>query len=333
MKNNFALSQLSSRTFLVTGGAGFIGSNIVEHLLKNQAKKVKVLDNLATGYKKNIASFLNHPNFEFVEGDIRDFDCCLKTTEGVDVILHHAALGSVPRSINDPITSNSVNVTGFLNMLVAAKDNKVDRFIYASSSSTYGDNLTLPKVEGQSGKPLSPYAVTKQINELYADVFAKTYGLKVIGLKYFNVFGPRQNTKGAYAAVIPLFINSILNDTPVFIDGDGLQARDFTYVTNVVQANLKAALTTNQDAFNQVFNIALGNSTSVKYLYESVKKFANSNMDAQHRPTRPGDIKDSLADISKAVSLLDYSPEVSVEEGLKITFDWFANNQEFVKQE
>ncbi|HEX8546460.1 MAG TPA: NAD-dependent epimerase/dehydratase family protein, partial [Cytophagaceae bacterium] len=215
---------------------------------------------------------------------------------------------------------------------VASRDSKVDRFIYASSSSTYGDNKTLPKVEDHVGKPLSPYAVTKQINELYADVFAKTYGLKIIGLKYFNVFGPRQNTKGAYAAVIPLFIHSILNQTPVFIDGDGSQSRDFTFVSNVIQANVKAALTTNESAFNQVFNIALGETTSVKFIFESVKNFANSSLEAEYRPSRPGDVKDSLANITKAVKLLQYAPEVSVAEGLRYTFDWFVKNQDFVRE-
>lgn len=318
---------------LVTGGAGFIGSNIVERLLKNGTEKVRVLDNLSTGFYKNLKSFENNPAFEFIQGDIRDSSTCLQACEGMDIISHQAALGSVPRSIKDPIATNAVNITGFLNMLVAARDSNAMRFVYAASSSTYGDSESLPKVEDKIGKPLSPYAVTKYVNELYADVFAKTYGMETIGLRYFNVFGPRQDPKGAYAAVIPLFIDAILGEKAPVINGNGEQTRDFTYVDNAVDANLKAMFTDNKAALNQVYNIAFGQRTSLNELFEMANSIGGKSISPLYGPERQGDIKDSLADISKAQKSLGYEPLVSVSEGLKRTFTWFKENTEFIRAE
>lgn len=325
--------ELSNTSFLVTGGAGFIGSNIVEYLLNYGAKKVVVLDNLSNGFYKNIEPFIQNKSFQFVEGDIRDLQICKKACEGIDIVLHQAALGSVPRSINDPITSNAVNIDGFLNMLVAVKESGcVKRMVYAASSSTYGDSKKLPKVEDEIGKPLSPYAVTKYVNELYADVFAKTYGMELIGLRYFNVFGPRQDPKGAYAAVIPLFADAILKRKSATINGDGEQTRDFTFVENAVQANIKAAFADNPEAINQVYNVAVGDRTSVKQMYYILKNYAGSEIEPTFGPTRAGDVRDSLADISKAEKLLGYQPSVKFEEGLIITYNWYLNNQEFVNK-
>lgn len=318
---------------LVTGGAGFIGSNIVERLLKNGTEKVRVLDNLSTGFYKNLKEFENNPAFEFIEGDIRDPDTCLQACEGMDIVSHQAALGSVPRSIKDPIATNSVNITGFLNMLVAARDSHTRRFIYAASSSTYGDSESLPKVEDKIGKPLSPYAVTKYVNELYADVFARTYGMETIGLRYFNVFGPKQDPKGAYAAVIPLFIDAILAEKPPVINGNGEQTRDFTYVDNAVDANLKAMFTDNKAALNQVYNIAFGQRTSLNQLFEMANSIGGKTISPVYGPERQGDIKDSLADISKARKALGYEPLVSVSEGLQRTFRWFKENMAFIRIE
>jgi UDP-N-acetylglucosamine/UDP-N-acetylgalactosamine 4-epimerase len=328
----FHNQDISSLSFLVTGGAGFIGSNLVEYLLAHNAGKVRVLDNLSNGFYKNIKPFEDHPRFEFIEGDIRDLETCQQACTGMDTVLHQAALGSVPRSIKDPITSNDVNIGGFLNMLVATRDAGVKRFVYAASSSTYGDSKSLPKVEDKIGKPLSPYAITKYVNELYADVFSKTYGMECIGLRYFNIFGPRQDPKGAYAAVIPLFIESIIKEKSPVINGAGEHTRDFTFVANAVQANIKAALVTNPEAVNQVYNIAVGDRTSLNQMFSILKKAAGSELEAIHGPERPGDIRDSLADISKANTLLGYDPQVRIEEGLQRTLEWFKDNQEFIYQ-
>ena len=327
----FHKADLSSYRFLVTGGAGFIGSNLLEYLIKYGAGKVKVLDNLSTGFLSNIEPYLNHPSFEFIQGDIREQETCQKACEGVDFVFHEAALGSVPRSIQDPITTNSVNISGFANMLVAARDQKVKRFVYAASSSTYGDSKKLPKVEHEIGKPLSPYAVTKYVNELYADVFAKTYNMQIIGLRYFNVFGPRQSPEGAYAAVIPLFIQAFSKNTSPYMDGDGEQTRDFTFVENAVQANIKAAFTGNEKALNEVFNTAVGDRTSLNKVATSIKEIAGASVSPLYRAARAGDIRDSHADISKAKELLEYNPIVRIEEGLKITYDWFCKENIYSK--
>jgi UDP-N-acetylglucosamine 4-epimerase len=314
---------ISSSRFLVTGGAGFIGSHIAEYLLNAGAKQVRVLDNLSTGYMNNLESFISHPNFEFVKGDIREPGTCKGACEGMDYVSHQAALGSVPRSIEDPITTNEVNITGHLNMLISCRDMAVKRMVYAASSSTYGDSKILPKKEEVIGRPLSPYAVTKYVNELYADVFYKTYGLETIGLRYFNVFGPRQNPNGPYAAVIPLFISAILENRPSYINGDGEQTRDFTYVANAVQANIKAMVTENQSAINQVFNIAVGEQTSLNRLFSIIADAVEAhNIKPVYRESRKGDVRDSLADIGKAEKFLDYKPSVKIEEGLMKTIEW-----------
>ncbi|HEV7334072.1 MAG TPA: SDR family oxidoreductase [Flavisolibacter sp.] len=315
---------------LVTGGAGFIGANLVEHLLNNpQVTLVRVLDNLATGSLKNLEEFQSNPKFEFVEGDIRSFDICLKSCEGIDLISHQAALGSVPRSINDPLTSNEVNITGTLNLFTAAKEKSIKRVVYAASSSTYGDHPGLPKVEDRIGNPLSPYAVTKYVNELYARVYANLYGLELIGLRYFNVFGPKQNPKGPYAAVIPLFINAILaNESPV-INGDGEQSRDFTYVDNAVTANQLALFTQNREAVNQVYNVACGEQTSLIELFAIIKEVAGSDLAPKYGPERKGDVKHSLADIRKASEFLSYKPAVNIRDGLKPTFEYYRKQFHF----
>ena len=316
-------ADLSKLSFLITGGAGFIGSNLTAYLLKHKAKKVRVLDNFSNGHRKNLVEFMEHPDFELIEGDIRDLETCKTAMEAMDYVAHQAALGSVPRSINDPATTNEVNVSGFLNMLIALKDSTtVKRMVYAASSSTYGDSKALPKVEDTIGKPLSPYAVTKYVNELYADVFGTTYGTDVIGLRYFNVFGPKQSPDGAYAAVIPLFMQALKDDTSPKINGDGEQTRDFTFIDNVVQANVKGFFAS-KDAKNEVFNVACGERISINYLWESLRVAANSELEAIYGPTRQGDVKDSLADISKAQQLLGYQPKYTVREGLKITWDAF----------
>lgn len=313
---------------LVTGGAGFIGSNLVEHLLQHpHVSFVRVLDNLATGSKENIAPFFANNKFEFIEGDIRDYDTCVKACNNIDLITHQAALGSVPRSINDPITSNNVNITGTLNIFAAAKENAIKRVVYAASSSTYGDHPGLPKKEDIIGKPLSPYAITKFVNELYADVFARLYNMEFIGLRYFNIFGPKQNPAGPYAAVIPLFVQALIDGKAPVINGDGSHSRDFTFVNNAVQANILALLTKNKNAVNQVYNIACGHQTSLVELYNSLKEFAGSNLEPIFGPERKGDVKHSLADISKAKTLLGYEPAVSVNEGLAKTFAWYKNKQ------
>jgi UDP-N-acetylglucosamine/UDP-N-acetyl-alpha-D-glucosaminouronate 4-epimerase len=313
---------------LVTGGAGFIGSNLVEKLLEEKrVGMVRVLDNLATGSRKNIEDFLSHSKFEFVEADIRDFSSCCDACEGIDCISHQAALGSVPRSIHDPLTTNAVNITGTLNIFTAAKEKGIKRVVYAASSSTYGDHPALPKREEAIGKPLSPYAVTKLVNELYADVYSKLYGTELIGLRYFNIFGPKQNPRGPYAAVIPLFVEALLDHVPPTINGDGTHSRDFTYVANAVHANLLALFTENKEAVNQVYNIACGQQTSLLQLFELLRNEANSNLKPKHAPERKGDVKHSLADISKAAKLLGYSPLIDEREGLKRTFSWYKNNR------
>lgn len=315
---------------LVTGGAGFIGSNLVEHLLnKPEVELVRVLDNLATGNTRNIASFESHPRFEFLQGDIRDYQTCLQATESISHISHQAALGSVPRSINDPLTTNEVNITGTLNIFTAAKTNGIKRVVYAASSSTYGDHPGLPKVEDRIGNPLSPYAVTKYVNELYARVYADVYGLELIGLRYFNVFGPNQNPQGPYAAVIPLFVQAVLNNEAPIINGDGEHSRDFTYVANAVQANERALFTQHTDAVNQVYNIAFGERTTLNEVFEMIKEVAGSDLAPKYGPERRGDVKHSLADISKARTLLGYDPAFSVKEGLKIAFEWYRKHHHF----
>lgn len=313
--------HLENHSFLITGGAGFIGSNLVEYLLKHNAKKVRVLDNLATGFKHNIQEFESNPNFEFLLGDIRDVETCKKAVDGIDYVLHQAALGSVPRSFNDPITTNAVNISGFLNMLVASRDAGVKRMVYAASSSTYGDSKALPKQEEIIGKPLSPYAITKYVNELYADNISKHFDFHTIGLRYFNVFGPKQNVKGAYAAVIPLFFNAGIHNTKVTINGDGNQTRDFTFIENVVQANMKSLFATITQ--HEVINVAVGDRISVNDLWNNIKEFTKSTVEVEYGESRIGDVRDSLADISKAKKLIGYLPKYNVRDGLAITHDFF----------
>jgi UDP-N-acetylglucosamine 4-epimerase len=311
---------------LVTGGAGFIGSNLTESLLKdNRVQLVRVLDNLATGSLANLREISSNKKFEFVDGDIRSYDDCLRSCDGIDLISHQAALGSVPRSVNDPLTTNDVNITGTLNVFTAAKEKKIRRVVYAASSSTYGDHPGLPKKEDQIGKPLSPYAVTKYVNELYAEVYAKVYGTEFIGLRYFNVFGPKQNPEGAYAAVVPLFILAVLNNQSPKINGDGEHSRDFTFVENAVQANLLGLFTGNPAAVNEVYNIAFGRQTSLNELFNMIREITGSNISPNYGPERLGDVRHSLADIAKAKKLLNYSPVTGVKEGLQQTFQWYQN--------
>jgi UDP-N-acetylglucosamine/UDP-N-acetylgalactosamine 4-epimerase len=315
---------------LITGGAGFIGSNLTEHLVSIPGvEKVRVLDNLSTGSMKNLETLTNNSKFEFIEGDIRNYDTCLKACTGMNLVSHQAALGSVPRSINDPLTTNDVNITGTLNIFTAAKEAKIKRVVYAASSSTYGDHPGLPKVEDNIGKPLSPYAVTKYVNELYARVYADVYGMELIGLRYFNVFGPRQNPQGPYAAVIPLFIKAVLNNEPPVINGDGEHSRDFTFVGNAVDANVRALTVVNPEAVNQVYNIAFGERTTLNEVFESIKGVAGSDLAPLYGPERIGDVKHSLADISKAKDLLGYQPGTSVREGLKTAFEWYREQHHF----
>jgi len=323
--------QLTKKKILVTGGAGFIGSNLTEALLKLN-NEVICLDNFATGKEENITPFLTNPNYTLIEGDIRKLSDCKLAVKDVDYVLHQAALGSVPRSIKDPITSNEVNVSGFLNMLTASRDSGVKRFIYAASSSTYGDSEALPKVEDKIGKPLSPYAITKYVNELYADVFSKTYGLETIGLRYFNVFGRKQDPNGAYAAVIPKFVSQFMAGESPVINGNGEFSRDFTYIDNVIQANLLSITTKNKKAINTVYNVAFGERNTLKDLVELLKKhlteFDPKIKDIQviYGPNRVGDIPHSLASVDKAKNLLAYNPQFSLEKGLKEAVNWYWNN-------
>ncbi len=316
---------------LITGAAGFIGSNLTEYML-DKGYTVVGLDNYATGFAHNLKPFLAHPNFSFVEGDIRSLETFIAASKGVDCILHQAALGSVPRSINDPLTSNEVNINGFLNLLEAAKKNKVKRVVYAASSSTYGDSKALPKIEENIGKPLSPYAVTKYVNELYADVFAKTYGMEIIGLRYFNVFGRRQTPNGAYAAVIPKFIGQFLKGESPVINGDGNYSRDFTYIDNVLQMNHLAMTTENPEAINQVYNTAVGDRITIRKMAETIQKGLSEykaeiqTMKIQFGPIREGDVPHSQASIDKAKKLLDYKPTHTFIEGLKASLEWYYKN-------
>jgi UDP-N-acetylglucosamine 4-epimerase len=320
--------ELKDKSILVTGGAGFIGSNLCELLLTLNAK-VTCLDNFATGHRKNVEPFLDNPNFSLIEGDIRDLETCHKTCANQDFILHQAALGSVPRSIADPITSNDVNVGGFLNMLIAARDAGVKRFVYAASSSTYGDSEALPKVEENIGKPLSPYAITKYVNELYADVFKRTYDLDSIGLRYFNVFGRKQDPEGAYAAVIPKFVMQFMKHESPVINGDGTYSRDFTYIDNVIQMNLLAITTENKDALNEVYNTAVGDRTTIKDMAEKVRNYLSAydekiaTITIEHGPNRQGDVPHSLASIKKAQDKMGYQPTHGFSEGLKEAVDWY----------
>lgn len=320
--------NITGKKILITGGAGFIGSNLCDYFLGND-NQVVCLDNFATGHRHNIEKFSSNSNFTLIEGDIRDLTTCKKAVEGVDYVLHQAALGSVPRSINDPITSNDVNVSGFLNMLVASRDAQVKRFVYAASSSTYGDSKGLPKVEDVIGKPLSPYAITKYVNELYASIFSSTYGLETIGLRYFNVFGRNQDPNGAYAAVIPKFVAQLIQHESPVINGDGLFSRDFTYIDNVIQMNEKALLTTNPEAINTVYNTAFGDRTTLNDLVHYLKEFlseldpAIAEVNIVYGPNRAGDIPHSLASIDKAKQLLGYEPKYSMREGLKEAVAWY----------
>jgi len=333
--------KTNQHTWLITGVAGFIGSNLLEKLLiLNQ--KVIGLDNFETGYQHNIDQAIGDANkvagkdqsslFIFIKGDIRELEDCQQACEGVDYVLHQAALGSVPRSIEDPIRTNKANIDGFLNMLVAAKDAKVKRFVYAASSSTYGDHPDLPKVEDKIGNPLSPYAVTKLVNELYAQVFARTYDFNTIGLRYFNIFGKRQDPNGAYAAVIPKWVNSIINKEDVFINGDGETSRDFCYIENTVQMSLLAATTTNEQATNQVYNVALNDRTSLNKLYQMIEERLIDRIDGLekkepiYRDFRAGDVRHSQADISKAQSLINYQPSHNIAEGLNEAMDWYVKS-------
>lgn len=318
-------------TILITGGAGFIGSNLCEYFLQ-KGHRVICLDNFSTGFRHNIEHLFEHSDFSLIEGDIRDYATCLKALDGVEYVLHQAALGSVPRSINDPITTNEVNVSGFLNMLHASKETGIKRFVYAASSSTYGDSESLPKVEHVIGKPLSPYAVTKYVNELYADVFSKTYGIETIGLRYFNVFGRKQNPNGAYAAVIPKFVMQLMQHESPVINGDGNYSRDFTYIDNVIQMNELALTTQNPEAVNTVYNTAFGDRTTLNELVHYLKEYLSEfdaeikNINTIHGPNRMGDIPHSLASVDKAKELLNYNPQFSISEGLKEAVKWYWEN-------
>ena len=325
------MKEEKQKAILITGGAGFIGSNLCEYFL-SKGYKVVCLDNFATGHRHNLKDFINNPNFSLIEGDIRKATDCAIAVKGVDYVLHQAALGSVPRSINDPVTTNDVNVSGFLNMLVAARDENVKRFVYAASSSTYGDSEALPKVEEVIGKPLSPYAITKYVNELYAEIFSKTYGLETIGLRYFNVFGRKQDPNGAYAAVIPKFVMQFMQHESPKINGDGNYSRDFTYIDNVIQMNELAMLTQNPEAINTVYNTAYGDRNTLNNLVDYLKEFLAiydpkiGNVAVEYGPNRAGDIPHSLASIGKAKTLLGYDPKYSMQEGLKAAVEWYWEN-------
>jgi UDP-N-acetylglucosamine 4-epimerase len=326
---NLLIEQIKGASFLVTGGAGFIGSNIVEFLLAHNASKVKVLDNLSNGYRENVTLFQSHPSYEFIEGDIRDLETCKNAVKDIQYITHQAALGSVPRSIEDPVQTNEVNIGGHLNMLEAAKESDtLIKFVYAASSSTYGDHPGLPKVEGYEGKSLSPYAVSKAVNEQYAQVFSDIYGLHTIGLRYFNIYGPRQNANNPYAAVIPIFCKAFLDGNSPKIYGDGQTSRDFTYVSNAIQANLRALFSLDINE-HQVFNVACGERTSLNQMIHILQDISESKLEPLYGPERQGDVKHSLASIDKITATLNYSPEVYFEEGLKNVFNWYKNNGQY----
>lgn len=319
-------ADLSAYKFLITGGAGFIGSNLVQYLINHGAGLVRVLDNLSNGYYSNIEEFVGLENFEFIEGDIRDINTCKAALQGIDYVSHQAALGSVPRSIADPITTNDVNISGFLNMLTAVKDTpSVKRMVYAASSSTYGDSAILPKVEGEEGDPLSPYAVTKAVNEMYGDVFSKVYGFHTIGLRYFNVFGPRQNPDNPYAAVIPIFCKAFIEDRQPVINGDGKTSRDFTFVANAVQANIKSML---YDGLTQheIFNVACGSQIDLNGVVSLLKEITGKELNPIYQQERRGDVKHSLASIEKIKDTIGYACEYSFEQGIGIVYDWYLNN-------
>jgi UDP-N-acetylglucosamine/UDP-N-acetylgalactosamine 4-epimerase len=316
----------SNTSYLVTGTAGFIASHIAEYLLKNGAKRVVGIDSMATGFQENIDLLRQYDNFEFIHGDLNDLDTCHKACAGIDIICHQAAIGSVPRSVKTPEVTFASNVQGFVNLVVAARDAGIKRFVYASSSSVYGDEPNLPKVEHRIGKPLSPYAITKFSNEIMAGNFAMLYNMEFVGFRYFNVFGPRQSPKGAYAAVIPLFIDACLKNQPSYLNGDGLQTRDFTYVDNVVQANVLAMTTNKTDALNQVYNIGLGGRYTLLDLYNNIAKLTDCSLPPVHRAPREGDIRDSQANVDKARDLLGYQPQITFEEGLRLTVEWFKGN-------
>lgn len=307
---------------LLTGGAGFIGSHLLRAFIDHpDVQRVTVVDNLITGFMNNINEVLDNEKVNFVEGDIRNYDLCRELCQDATAVCHQAALGSVPRSIEDPVHTNAHNIDGTLNIFTAARDSGINRVVFASSSSVYGDDSTLPKVENQLGQPLSPYAVTKKVNEFYAENFGRLYGMELIGLRYFNIFGPRQSPNGPYAAVIPLFIKAIKEGTPAMINGDGTFSRDFTYVDNAIQANMKALMTTNTDAVNQNYNVACGNRTSLTELWHLINDIAGKKLEPEYGPQRAGDIPHSLADISKASRMLDYDPQVGIKEGLQILFN------------
>ena len=323
---------LTGKKILVTGGAGFIGSNLCDKLISLNAR-VRCLDNYATGKRENIEHLLHYSNFEFIKGDIVDYDTCLKATDQIDFVLHQAALGSVPRSIKDPLTTNKVNIEGFLNVLNASVENKVQKFVYAASSSTYGDSKSLPKVENIIGNPLSPYAITKYVNELYAGVFSSIYGIETTGLRYFNVFGKRQDINGPYAAVIPKFIDTLMKHESPVINGDGTYSRDFTHVDNVVQMNLLVLLNTIPSNGNQVYNTAVGNRTTILELFQKIKNTLSAyeksiyNIEPKFNSVRDGDVPHSKASIEKAVNNLGYKPEVSIDEGIEKTIKWFYTSE------
>lgn len=315
--------SLSDKSILITGGAGFIGSNIAEYLLRHKARRVVVLDNFLTGFRHNVEPFLSQTNYQFIEGDITNLNTCLQACEGIDIICHQAALGSVPRSVLEPYNTVKHNVDGFVNMVTAAREQGIRRFVYASSSSVYGDEPNLPKVEHRTGKPLSPYAITKLSNELFAANFSDLYKIDFIGFRYFNVFGPRQSPQGAYAAVIPLFIDACLRQQPAFINGDGKQTRDFTFVENVVQINVLAMLTQDPAALNQVYNVGCGGQYTVLELWETICEIVGNIYPPTFRANRQGDIRDSMADISKARNLLNYNPLFDFKQGLQLTVEAF----------
>ena len=319
------IDSVKNKQFLVTGGAGFIGSNLVSYLLNNGAKQVRVLDNLSTGNKDNLKEHESNTAFQFILGDITDYETCINACKDIDGVFHNAALGSVSRSMQDPMATNQANVSGFVNVLFAAKNQGVKRVVYASSSSVYGDDKSTEKQEHITGNLLSPYAVSKKTDELYADVFSRSYDMEIIGLRYFNVYGPKQNPNGAYAAVIPIFISNLLKGTTPSIFGDGTTSRDFTFINNVVYANVLAYSTTNPQSVNQVYNVAYGASTSLNQLFDLIKTNLNSSLMPEYKPERKGDIKNSLANINKSKQLLGYEPLVDLETGLKLTIDWYKN--------